>query len=49
MGDNVEGGRLLRQRFEQHPDILLWCPGHAEMIERENAIRVSVLDAIEEV
>ena len=49
MGDNVEGGRLLRQRFEQHPGILLGCPGHAEMIERENAIRVAVLDAIEEI
>ena len=49
MGDDVEGGRLLRQCFEQHPGVLLGRPRHGEMIERKDAIPVTVLDVFEEV
>ena len=47
--DDVEGRRLLRQPFEQHPGVLLRRSAEAEMVERENAIGVRVLHAIEEI
>ena len=49
MSDDVEGRRLLRQPFEQHPGILLRRSAQAEMVEREHAIGVRVLHAIEEI
>ena len=49
MGDDVERRRLLRQPFEQHPGVLLRRPADAEVIEREDAIAVRVLHAIEEI
>ena len=47
MSHDVEGRRLLRQPFEQHPGVLFGRSAEAEMVERENAIGVRVLHAIE--